>query len=127
MRDLEKVRKYINEFKALGCLFSLDDFGSGHASYAHLKSLPVNFLKIDGMFVRDISIDPIDYSIVKSMNEVGRVLGMKTIAEYVENDEIKNKLLEIGVDFLQGYGISRPAPLDDLLLQTNPQHVAVQI
>ena len=117
MKDLEKARAFINDLKHLGCLFSLDDFGSGHASYAHLKNLPVNFLKIDGMFVKDIEHDPIDFSIVKSMNEVGQVLGMKTIAEYVENDAIKQKLIDIGVDFLQGYGVARPAPLDDLLNQ----------
>ncbi|MBC8212369.1 MAG: EAL domain-containing protein [Gammaproteobacteria bacterium] len=121
MKDLEKARAFINDLKHLGCLFSLDDFGSGHASYAHLKNLPVNFLKIDGMFVKDIAHDPIDFSIVKSMNEVGQVLGMKTIAEYVENDAIKQKLIDIGVDFLQGYGIARPAPLDDLLLEIKSQ------
>jgi len=124
MKDLEKARAFINDLKHLGCLFSLDDFGSGHASYAHLKNLPVNFLKIDGMFVKDIAHDPIDFSIVKSMNEVGQVLGMKTIAEYVENDTIKQKLIDIGVDFLQGYGIARPAPLDDLLSQVEPEEVA---
>lgn len=116
MTDITKARHFIQEVKQLGCQFSLDDFGSGHASYAHLKNMPVDFLKIDGMFVKDIPHDPIDYSIVKSMNEIGQVLGMKTIAEFAENDEVIEKLLHIGVDFLQGYGVSRPAPIDDLLL-----------
>ena len=115
MNDLYRARQFIDEIKLLGCKFSLDDFGSGHASYAHLKNLPVNFLKIDGMFVKDITHDPIDFAIVKSVNEVGQVLGMQTIAEFVENDEIVEKLSEIGVNFLQGYAISRPAPLDELL------------
>jgi len=115
MNDLFKAKQFIDEIKLLGCKFSLDDFGSGHASYAHLKNLPVDFLKIDGMFVKDITHDPIDFAIVKSVNEVGQVSGMQTIAEFVENEEIIEKLTEIGVNFLQGYAISHPAPLDKLL------------
>lgn len=115
MKNLQVAKQFIDELKGMGCRFALDDFGSGHASYAHLKNLPVDYLKIDGMFVKDITNDPINYPIVKSFNEVGQVLGMKTIAEFVENEDIIDKLNEIGVDYLQGYAISKPAPLDEIL------------
>jgi len=115
MYNLNIAQNFIEELKQQGCQFALDDFGSGHAAYAQLKHLPVDYLKIDGSLVKDILDDPIDFSIVKSVNEVGQVLGMKTIAEFVENDLISQKLSHIGVDFLQGYGIARPAPIDELL------------
>ena len=115
MNDLQTASEFIDEVKQFGCKFSLDDFGSGYASYAHLKNLPVDFVKIDGMFVKDIAHDPIDFAIVKSVNEIGQLQGKKTIAEYVENEEIICKLSEIGVDYLQGFAISLPAPIDDLL------------
>ncbi|MCW8931200.1 MAG: EAL domain-containing protein [Gammaproteobacteria bacterium] len=115
MYDIESAVHFINDLKSIGCQFSLDDFGSGHAAYAQLKHLPVDFLKIDGSLIKDIIKDKIDYSIVRSVNDVGHVLGMKTIAEFVENDQIFKKLSELRVDYLQGYEIARPAPLDELL------------
>jgi diguanylate cyclase (GGDEF)-like protein/PAS domain S-box-containing protein len=113
--NLGSAIKFISTLKGLGCRFALDDFGSGLSSFAYLKNLPVDYLKIDGMFVKDIVDDPIDHAMVKSINEVGHVMGMKTIAEFVENDEIKGMLREIGVNYAQGYGIDKPRPLDDLL------------
>ena len=119
IRNLTMALKFISVLKGLGCHFALDDFGSGLSSFAYLKNLPVDYLKIDGIFVKDIDNDPIDYSMVKSINEIGHVMGMKTIAEYVENDKIKKMLTVIGVDYGQGYGISKPQPLDALIAQSD--------
>jgi len=113
--NLGTAIKFLSSLRALGCKFALDDFGSGLSSFAYLKNLPVDYLKIDGMFVKDIVDDPIDHAMVKSINEVGHVMGMKTIAEFVENDVIKGMLKEIGVDYVQGYGIAKPMPLKDIL------------
>jgi hypothetical protein len=109
------VKEFIHQIKQFGCKFSLDDFGSGYSSYAYLKSLNVDYLKIDGAFVKDIANSKADVAIVKSMNEIGHSLGMETIAEYVENDEIHAILKEIGVDYVQGYGIQKPMLLTELI------------
>ena len=106
--------RLIEMLKDLGFKFALDDFGSGLSSFGYLKNLPVDILKIDGLFIRDITEDPINFALVKSINEVGQVMGKKTVAEFVENDEILNKLREIGVDFAQGYGIGKPRPIAEL-------------
>jgi EAL domain-containing protein (putative c-di-GMP-specific phosphodiesterase class I) len=98
--------------KALGSRFALDDFGSGLSSFAYLKTLPVDFLKIDGMFIRDIHEDPIHLAMVQSINEVGHLMGMETVAEFVESDAIIQVLREVGVDYAQGYGICPPRPLE---------------
>lgn len=113
--NLRSAAKFISTLKELGCRFALDDFGSGLSSFAYLKNLPVDYLKIDGMFVKDIVGDPIDFAMVKSINEIGNLMGMETIAEFVENDDIKLMLSQIGVDYLQGYGVGKPKRLDDLL------------
>ncbi len=105
---------FINTLKEQGCMFSLDDFGSGLSSFAYLKNLPVDYLKIDGLFVKDILDDEVDLAMVKSINEVGHVMNKKTIAEFVENAAIFNLLKTLGIDYAQGYGISRPVPLDEL-------------
>ena len=106
--NLGNAIKFINALKEIGCFFALDDFGAGLSSFTYLKNLPVDYLKIDGSFVRDILKDPIDFAMVRSINEVGQVMGKKTIAEFVENDETLEALKEIGVDFAQGYGIGKP-------------------
>ena len=113
--NLGEASEFITTLKKSGCRFALDDFGSGLSSFRYLKSLPVDFLKIDGMFVKDIVDDPIDYAMVKSINDIGHVMGMKTIAEFVENAEIRDMLRVIGVDHAQGYGIDKPKPLIQLL------------
>ncbi len=117
--DLSNARNFIATLKKLGCKFSLDDFGSGLSSFAYLKNLPVDFLKIDGLFVKDIASDPIDFAMVKSINEVGHIMGMKTIAEFVENNQVMNKLKSINVDYAQGYGIEKPFPLRDYFTRVN--------
>ncbi len=113
--NLSKAIKFISTLKGLECRFALDDFGRGLSSFAYLRNLPVDYLKIDGMFVKDIVDDPIDRAMVKSINEIGQVMGMQTIAEFVENDNIKGILNEIGVNYVQGYGIGKPLPFDELL------------
>ena len=112
--NLNVATTFITELRKLGCRFALDDFGSGLSSFGYLKNLPVNYLKIDGMFVKDMVTDPIDRAMVKSINEIGHVMGMKTIAEFVENDAIRDELAIIGVDYLQGYGIERPLPVSEI-------------
>lgn len=116
--NLSYATKFINQLKERGCLFSLDDFGSGLSSFAYLKNLPVDYLKIDGLFVKDILHDKVDFAMVKSINEVGHVMGKKTIAEFVENEQIFNLLSELGVDYAQGYGIGKPVQLGELKLIT---------
>ncbi|WP_462160017.1 EAL domain-containing protein [Pseudoalteromonas sp. GB56] len=113
--NLESAANFISALKKYECTFSLDDFGSGLSSFGYLKNLPVDIVKIDGMFVRDILDDEIDNSIVKAINEVGHIMNMETVAEYVETDEIANKLKEIGVDYGQGYGLGKPRSLRDIL------------
>lgn len=109
--NLSAAIGFIDELKALGCKFALDDFGSGLSSFAYLKNIPVDLLKIDGMFVKDIDTNPTNFAMVKSIHEIGRVMGKKTIAEFVESDAILLKLREIGVNYAQGYGIGRPQPI----------------
>ncbi len=113
--NLRSATIFIETLRKIGIRFALDDFGSGLSSFAYLKKLQVDSLKIDGMFVKDMLDDPLDFEMVKSINEIGHVMGLETIAEFVENDDILNKLAEIGVDFVQGYGIGKPAPIDDIL------------
>ena len=105
---------FMTVLKKLGCTFALDDFGSGLSSFSYLTSLPVDYLKIDGAFVVDIDKDPMHYAMVKSINEVGQVMGIKTIAEYAASDDIINCLKEIGVDHAQGSAVSKPAPLSSM-------------
>ncbi len=106
---------FILELKKLGCKFALDDFGSGLSSFGYLKSLPVDYLKIDGIFVKDMIEDKIDHAMVKAINEIGHIMEIQTIAEFVENKGIKEMLSEIGVDFVQGYGIHKPQLFEEIL------------
>jgi Amt family ammonium transporter len=96
--------------RALGCKFSLDDFGSGLSSFGYLKNLEVDYLKIDGMFVKSIANNNVDRAMVDSINNIGHVMQLQTIAEFVESEEIIEILKEIGVDFAQGYAVAMPEP-----------------
>ena len=111
--NLAKTGRLMRNLKAEGCRFALDDFGSGMSSYAYLKHLPVDFIKIDGIFVRDLAEDPIDLALVNSINEIAHILDKKTIAEYVENEDILELLKEIGVDYAQGFGIAMPEAITE--------------
>lgn len=111
--NFAKTGHFISELKALGCCFALDGFGSGLSSFTYLKHLPVNFLKINGAFVKDMVHDPIDLAMVESINNIGHIMGIKTIAESVENKQILAKLKDIGVDFVQGYGVAKLQPFFD--------------
>ncbi len=112
--NLSNARHLFTILSRKGCQFALDDFGSGMSSYGYLKTLPVDYLKIDGGFVKDMITDSIDYAMVKSINDIGHVLNKKTIAEFVENEEILNALRELGVDYAQGHHINEAQPLGSL-------------
>jgi len=103
-----QANRFINALKELGCKFALDDFGTGLSSFGYLKHFPVDFLKIDGSFVKEILHDPIDREMVRSINEIGHLTGKQTIAEFAENEEIITMLRGMGVDYAQGYGVSEP-------------------
>lgn len=106
-----RVREVMQTFKQFGCSFALDDFGSGMSSFSYLKNLPVDYLKIDGALVRNIVEDAADFAMVEAINRVGGVLGLKTIAEFVETEAALQRLRDIGVNYAQGYFIHRPEPL----------------
>jgi EAL domain-containing protein (putative c-di-GMP-specific phosphodiesterase class I) len=103
-----QANRFIHAMKDLGCKFALDDFGTGLSSFGYLKHFPVDFLKIDGSFVKEILHDPIDREMVRSINEIGHLTGKLTIAEFAENADIINMLRNLGVDYAQGYGVASP-------------------
>jgi EAL domain-containing protein (putative c-di-GMP-specific phosphodiesterase class I) len=107
--NLAAAMNFISTLKDKGCCFALDDF-EWSSSFGYLKTLPVDFLKIDGRFVKDMVNDPIDCAMVKAIHRVGHLMGIKTIAESVENQPISKKLKVIGVDYVQGYAIAKPRP-----------------
>lgn len=114
--NLSEAVNFISEIRGFGCQFALDDFGAGLSSFSYLRTLPVDYLKIDGSFVRDIAIDPMNFAIVHAINEIGHVAGLHTIAEFVENDETLESLREIGVDIAQGYCIARPQAMNETVI-----------
>ena len=109
--NIDAASRLITSLKGLGCSFALDDFGSGHASYLYLRDLDVDYLKIDGEFVRAMAIDPVNQTLVKTMVDMGKILGKKIVAEYVENEITLKLLRELRVDLVQGYFLGRPKPL----------------
>jgi len=115
--NLSRAMAVIEDLKGLGCRFALDDFGRGISSFGYLKTLRVDYLKIDGAFVRDMVDDPVNCAMVAAINEVGHVMGLKTIAEFAETEAVIQKLREIGVDYAQGYGIARPEPLQQAAIR----------
>ncbi|MEH6564073.1 MAG: DUF1631 family protein [Halopseudomonas sp.] len=115
--NLDDAADFIKEMRSIGCRFSLDDFGVGQSSYSYLKRLPVDFIKIDGNFVRDINNNDVDYALVKSITEMGHYLKKKVIAEYVGSQDILNTVTHVGVDYAQGYQFGQPLMLDHLDLR----------
>jgi EAL domain-containing protein (putative c-di-GMP-specific phosphodiesterase class I) len=106
--DLSAAASLLARLRALGCRTALDDFGSGMSSFAYLQELPVDIVKIDGRFVKHIATNNVDKAMVRAMNDIAHALGKKTIAEFVENEEAFQILIELGVDFGQGYHLGRP-------------------
>ena len=113
--NMSKAIEFIASIKQMGCKFSLDDFGSGLSSFSYLKNMPVDNIKIDGIFIREINTDPVNKVFVESIHNISKIMGIKTTAEYVENEDILNCITEIGIDYAQGYHISKPMPIKKLL------------
>ncbi|MDO9241120.1 MAG: EAL domain-containing protein [Methylicorpusculum sp.] len=111
--NLQAAHDFITQINRIGGSFALDDFGSGFSSMNYLKQLPVSYLKIDGAFVKNILDNQVDQLFVKAINSIGHGMGIKTIAEFVENDSIFEKLYELQIDYAQGYGIAKPLPSPD--------------
>jgi EAL domain-containing protein (putative c-di-GMP-specific phosphodiesterase class I) len=109
--NLSHAQNFITRLKQIGFRFALDDFGSGMSSFAYLRELNIDFLKIDGAFVKQIDQNRIDYAMVSSINQIGQLMGIQTIAEFVENDHILELIKALQIDFAQGYGIDKPKPL----------------
>jgi EAL domain-containing protein (putative c-di-GMP-specific phosphodiesterase class I) len=109
--------QFMEKLKSIGCRFALDDFGSGLSSFSYLKYLPFDFLKIDGSFIKNVTENKIDSTMVKTINTVAHLMGIQTIAEFVESQVIQEKLQFIGVDYMQGFWIAKPAPLRKLDLR----------
>ncbi|MFQ5934838.1 MAG: EAL domain-containing protein [Acidiferrobacterales bacterium] len=113
--NMTSATRFITSVKQRGCRFALDDFGSGLSSFAYLKALPVDYVKIDGSFVKDICNSPVDFAMVRSINEIAEVMGKRTIAEFVENEAILHKVRAAGVSYAQGHGIGEPKPIEQIL------------
>lgn len=120
--NLTSAERFMRTLQRFGCEFALDDFGSGLSSFGYLKQLPVEYLKIDGAFVKEMLENSVDESMVDAINRIGHIMGLETIAEFVENEAILSRLREIGVDYAQGYGICRPFPIDQLFTDQNLDH-----
>ena len=114
MTNVRLSRRFIEGIKQLGCKMALDDFGSGMSSFSYLKNLEVDFVKLDGSFVRNLHQDPVHHEMVRSINSVTQVMGRQCIAEFVESEAVMIALRDIGVAYAQGYHIHRPSPLDDI-------------
>jgi Amt family ammonium transporter len=113
--NLARADRLMQRMRTLGCSFALDDFGTGLSSLAYLKSLPVSILKIDGSFVRDSAGNQRSESMVRAIAQMAHTMGMETVAEYVETDQLRMRMASLGVDFGQGFAIGRPVPLPDVL------------
>ena len=121
--NLTKAAQLMHELKAMGCRFALDDFGIGMSSFAYLKYLPVDYIKIDGVFIRDIETDPMDHAIVEAINRIAHILGLKTVAEFVEDEATLERLRSLGVDYAQGYFIAKP---EALVKTAAPEHAVLE-
>lgn len=116
IENLNTAIKSVSILRGFGCKVALDDFGSGLSSFAYLKNLPVDYLKIDGSLIKDLDKDTINVTMVNSINHIGHSMGLKTIAEYVENSAVLKILSDMKVDYVQGYGIAKPIPLEEIML-----------
>ena len=112
LADLKSVVRFIETLKGLGCHFSMDDFGSGLSSFGYLKDIPIDYLKIDGRLVKDMSSDPIDRAMVEAIHNIGNVMELKTIAEWVDDANTIQLLEEMGVDYAQGFWLAKPFLID---------------
>lgn len=121
--NLTKAAQLMHEMKAMGCRFALDDFGIGMSSFAYLKYLPVDYIKIDGVFIRDMATDPMDHAIVEAINRIAHILGLKTVAEFVENETTLESLRALNVDYAQGYFIAKP---EALTKTADAEHVVLE-
>ena len=119
--NLAQASQLMTRLRAMGCPIALDDFGSGMSSFSYLRNLPIDFLKIDGAFIRNINTDPIDFAMVETIHRIGGIMGVRTVAESVENESVLAALALIGVDYAQGFHISRPVPVDQIQLLALPQ------
>ena len=120
--NLSRVVHFMQTLKKLGCMFSLDDFGSGLSSFTYLKNLPVDYLKIDGQFIRNVADDSVDEEMVRAIHQVGSAMGIETIAERVENRQVLDKLGTLGVEFAQGFYIARPESVTTFAPWADPEH-----
>ncbi len=123
MSNMKQAIKFFTRLKELGCMIALDDFGSGLSSFGYLKKLPVDIVKIDGLFVRDIAVNEMDHVMVRSINDLAKQMGKHTVAEFVENTQIIDKLIELGVNYAQGYVIGRPKPLEELVEELQQERI----
>lgn len=124
MRNLQCALDMLNRFRKLGCRLALDDFGTGQCSFAYLKDLPVQYVKIDGSFVRDVLENPLSEAIIESVCKIAGVIDAKTVAEYVENDLILQRMKQVGIDFAQGYCVGKPMPLSKILVEFGRPNIA---
>ena len=124
--NIDEAIELIDSLTSIGCRFSLDDFGAGLSSFGYLKKLPVNYLKIDGSFVREITSDRVSLAMVKAITAIGKTMGLRMVAEYVNDDDTVALLKSIGVDFAQGFGIGKPEHIDSIIkrLETRPESVS---
>lgn len=113
--NLKHIQRFMQQLSHHGCQFALDDFGSGFSSFSYLKSLPVDYVKIDGSFVLGVAENPVDFAIVRSCSEIGQMMGKTVIAEWVETEAVVQQLRKIGIDWMQGHVFGHPAPLDELI------------
>jgi len=120
--SLDVVKRFMSILSGMGCKFALDDFGRGISSFAYLKSLDVDYLKIDGMFVKDLAVDKVGHAMVESINHIGHIMGVQTIAEFVETREVLEHLMDLGVDHVQGYQLGRPRPMQPIFLADDSLH-----
>jgi EAL domain-containing protein (putative c-di-GMP-specific phosphodiesterase class I) len=114
INNIDSSIEFIEKMREIGIRFSLDDFGTGVSSFHYLKKLPVDYIKIDGLFVENMNKDPVDFATVRSIQDVAKLLGKQTIAEFVEDAEVEGQLRDLGVDFMQGFLRHRPMPLENV-------------